>query len=70
MKWFVAGINAGEARTVNLNLSFLNSKSVLVYTDLSDDLNSLGVVESSIPENKTLKIEMRKNGGFAFVVNE
>jgi alpha-glucosidase len=69
-KWFVAGINAGEARTVNLNLSFLNSKSVLVYTDLSDDLNSLGVVESSIPENKTLKIEMRKNGGFAFVVNE
>lgn len=67
-KWFVAGINSADARTVAILLPFANNTEVDVYTDLSDELNNLGIVNKQLSADKPFKIEMKKNGGFAFVV--
>ena len=65
--WYIAGINAGDSRTVQLKLPKTSLKKVNVYTDLSDDLNSLGLVEYSLPE-KSFEITMKRNGGFVFAM--
>ena len=67
--WYFAGINAGESRTVNLKLPKTTSQKVKVYTDLSDDLNSLGIVEYDLSE-KQFEITMKRNGGFAFMMKD
>ena len=69
-KWYVAGINAGDARTVTLPLPFSRTEKVLVYTDLSDGLNDLGVVEKNLIAAKPFEIEMKRNGGFAFILDK
>jgi len=68
-KWFVAGINAGEKRTVELTLPVSEKTPVKVYNDLSNDLNSLFVQDYEISPNQSFKITMQKNGGFAFIIN-
>lgn len=67
--WYIAGINAGESRTVRLRLPKTTAKKVKVYTDLRDDLNSLGTVEYDL-FNSQLEITMKKNGGFAFILKD
>lgn len=69
-KWYVAGINAGDAKTVALTLPISKEVHVKVYTDMLDDLNCLGVVESVILPNQPFQCAMKKNGGFAFIVEE
>jgi alpha-glucosidase len=63
--WYIAGINAGEPRTVTLDLPATASKKVTVYIDTSEDLHSLGVAEYDVTE-KPFEITMKRNGGFAF----
>lgn len=67
--WYIAGINAGEARTVKLDLPKTSSKKVNLYTDENEDLNSLCVSEYDLTGN-TFEITMKKNGGFAFIMKE
>ena len=67
--WYLAGINAGDSRTVILKLPKATSKKVKVYTDLSDNLSSLGVVEYDLSK-KQFEITMKKNGGFAFILKD
>ena len=67
--WYVAGINAGEPRTVTLDLPTATSENVLVYIDTSDNLQSLGVSEYDIAE-KPFEITMKRNGGFAFIMED
>lgn len=67
--WFIAGINAGDARTVILNLPKTTSKKVKVYTDLNDDLNRLCIAEYNLSGNH-FEITMKRNGGFAFMMKD
>ena len=66
--WYVAGINAGEPRTVSLDLPVSINQEVDVYTDIGDGLNSLGVAKTLVSKNKSFEITMQKNGGFAFIL--
>ncbi len=67
--WYVAGINSGDPRSVRLNLPETAARNVTVYTDMSDDVNSLGVSEYDLSA-KPFEITMKRNGGFAFVMTE
>ncbi len=68
-KWFVAGINAGESRTVSLKLPISVNKTVQVYTDVKDNKNELRITELTISPENPIEITMDKNGGFAFILN-
>ena len=65
--WYIAGINSGNSRTVKLSLPKTASKKVMVYTDKSDDLNSLEVSEYDLLGGSFV-ITMMRNGGFAFMM--
>ena len=66
--WYVAGINAGPSKTLELVLPFRYSGNVKLYNDLSDDLNSLRVFDAKIHSDKPMEVMMRKNGGFIFSI--
>lgn len=65
-RWFVAGINAGPARNVSLNLPFVASGPVQVYTDSAREKNKLEVRQVGVESGQALEITMESNGGFAF----
>jgi len=70
-KWYIAGINAAEDRTLTLNLSELDIPSQIVsfFTDSQKDEDSI-VKESLIIEDcKMMDIKMKGNGGFAFIAS-
>jgi len=54
------GINASDARTVSFNLPVLTNKEIDEYTDLGDDLNSLGVVKTLVSGNRSFEITIQK----------
>ncbi len=68
--WFIAGINSGVSRTVSMKLPIKSKAKVQVYNDFSDDLNRLTVTEGYVTPRKPFEINMRKNGGFAFIVRQ
>ncbi|MDB4582047.1 glycoside hydrolase family 97 protein [Draconibacterium sp.] len=66
--WYVAGINAGEARMVSFKLPVSEKVNVKVYTDVKNEHSKLQIIETEISEDKPFEITMDKNGGFAFVI--
>lgn len=68
-EWIIAGINAGESRTVILNLQKLGIVSGIanVYTDgvQSDKI----VVQQKHINAGTIELIMQPNGGFVFCIN-
>ncbi|MHC4648875.1 MAG: glycoside hydrolase family 97 catalytic domain-containing protein, partial [Planctomycetota bacterium] len=63
--WFVAGINAGEARELTVSLEFLKqgAYSVRLYRDGANG-KEMAVEELSIETTEGLRIVMEANGGF------
>lgn len=67
-RWAVAGINAGEARTVEIDLRSMisNEATVSVYTD---DVEGKTIVPQTFNTlKKKLSLPMRPNGGFVFFI--
>lgn len=74
-QWFIGGINGGEAKEFDLDLSFLEDKNYQA-TVMLDGINSdlfaedYRLVKESISQDKKLKINMHKHGGFAIRLEE
>jgi alpha-glucosidase len=68
--WFVAGINAGKAREVALDLSFLPDGSfpATLYQDGKDALNTCETAAIKVSNTEKVNFQMAENGGFAFYV--
>ena len=66
--WYVAAINAGEAKNVDIPLTFLKSGNyqTTLYTDGNHD--SLAIRELRVSSNESLNLKLAENGGFVFVV--
>jgi len=66
--WYIAAINSGEAKNVDVPLTFLKSGNyqTTLYTDGNHD--SLAIRELRISAMETLNLKLAENGGFVFVV--
>ena len=64
--WFVAGINAGKARTLLIDLDFIKPGTypVKLYKDAKTS-SEIAVEQLNVKTSDGLKITMRQNGGFA-----
>lgn len=69
--WFIAGINAGNERTIEIKTDFLKKdQTVKLYCDGNDAFNSCEVKDAVISTSRPLSVTMAKNGGFAIHVSE
>ena len=68
--WYVAGISAKNASEIALNLGFIRDGDfkITLYADGENSMNELKVNELAINNKQPLKIEVAKNGGFAFII--
>lgn len=61
--WYIGGINAEDkAKTVSLDLSFLNKKKVKIITDNPEKIFNQEIM--NINDTSTIDITMESNGGF------
>ena len=67
--WFIAGINNGNARTVNCDLSFLpnRSYSITMYRDNSA-ATAIETAQLAVTSPGTLSVKMGINGGFCTMI--
>ncbi|WP_227378738.1 glycoside hydrolase family 97 catalytic domain-containing protein [Haladaptatus halobius] len=66
-EWFVGSIIAGEGRTVEVPLSFLNDRrryDAEITSDGSDSKSSLELNRTTVSANGTLSVSVPENGGF------
>jgi len=69
--WFIAGINAGDERTVEIETDFLKKdQTVKLYCDGNDDFNNCEVKDVAVSTTKPLTVTMAKKGGFAIYISE
>lgn len=67
--WYVAGINGeAEAKTLNLDLSFIEGSSASLITD-GDTPKSFVQKDLSLTKGEPVKVEMQPNGGVVIIVN-
>jgi len=68
--WYVAGINAGDPRRINVDLSPLKvgNKTVTIFTDRESDNKILVEKPMAISDDSPLELSMGNNGGFAFII--
>jgi alpha-glucosidase len=70
-KWFIAAINAGKARRVNVPLAFIGtgSHSVKIYEDKpGEEMSNLQVLSKEVTSGTTLSVTMIANGGFCTLI--
>jgi alpha-glucosidase len=70
-KWFIAGINAGKERRVDIPLSFIKegSSAIKIYEDKpGEEMTNLNIRNETIAKDKTLSVNMMANGGFCTVI--
>jgi alpha-glucosidase len=71
-RWFVAAMNGPQARTVNVDLTFLGAgthQAVLVR-DKADDPAAVEVETREVVRERPLTIDMRAGGGFVLRVSK
>jgi alpha-glucosidase len=66
--WYIAGINAGPARKVSLNIPIKSEQKIQLYADENEKLNGLKIFEQIISPSNPIEITMQKNGGFVFII--
>ena len=72
-KWFIAGINAGKERTVNIPLNFIGNGtySIDIYEDKpGEEMNNLMIRKETVTSGSTLSAKMMANGGFSTLIEE
>lgn len=70
-KWFIAGINAGKERNVEIPLNFITEgiHPVKIYEDKpGEEMTSLMIRNETIDAGTTLTIKMTANGGFCALI--
>lgn len=66
--WYVAAINAGDAKDIDISLSFLKEGEykTKIYTDGTND--KLDIKNTVINTSDDMKLHIASNGGFVFIV--
>ena len=65
-RWFVAAMNGSQARTVKVDLSFLDAGTYkgLIARDRADDPAAVDIETGDIVRGQALTMAMRPGGGF------
>lgn len=68
--WYIAAINAGEAKAIEIQFDFLKpgSYKTKIYTDNKNDM--LAITDMEIESSKPIKLDIAENGGFVLVVKD
>jgi alpha-glucosidase len=70
-KWFIAGINAGKERKIEVPLNFISKgdHDIKIYEDKSgEEMTSLLIRNETVNPGKTLTVKMMPNGGFSTLI--
>jgi alpha-glucosidase len=70
-KWFIAGINSGKERRVEIPLNFIGdgTYSIKIYEDKpGDEMTNLLIRNETVTRNKALSVNIKANGGFCTVI--
>lgn len=70
-KWFIAGINSGKERKVDIPLKFIGEGShfIKVYEDKpGEEMTNLLIRNETVTKGKPLSVNMMANGGFCTVI--
>jgi alpha-glucosidase len=71
-RWYIAGINAGPERTVNIPLTFIGDgdRAIHIYEDKpGHEMNDIQIRNDSVNNQLTLSVKMAPNGGFCSVTD-
>lgn len=69
--WYLAAINAGEARDVKIPLNFIRNGiyQVKCYEDaVEDPLTHINIVQQKVSNHDTLSVHLAENGGFSTIL--
>jgi alpha-glucosidase len=70
-KWFIAGINAGKERRVEIPLNFISKEDhhIKIYEDKpGEEMTNLLIRNETVSPGKTLIVNMMPNGGFTTLI--
>ena len=70
-KWFIAGINAGKERKIEIQLNFISKgdHDIKIYEDKpGEEMTNLLIRNETVNPEKTLSVTMMVNGGFSTVI--
>ncbi len=70
-KWFIAGINAGKERRMEIPLNFIGkgNHDITIYEDKpGDEMTGLLIRNETVSPDKTLTVNMMPNGGFCTLI--
>jgi len=70
-KWFIAAINSGKERTVDIPLSFIGEGkySIKIYEDKpGEEMTNLQIRNETVTSGTTLSVTMMANGGFCTII--
>jgi alpha-glucosidase len=70
-KWFIAGINSGKERKVDIPLKFIGegSHSIKIYEDKpGEEMTNLLIRYETVTSDKSLFVTMMADGGFSTVI--
>jgi alpha-glucosidase len=70
-KWFIAAINSGKERTVDIPLSFIGEGkySIKIYEDKpGEEMTNLRIRNETVTSGTTLSVTMMANGGFCTII--
>jgi alpha-glucosidase len=70
-KWFIAGINSGKERKIDIPLNFIKEGSwaIKIYEDKpGEEMTNLNIRNETVAKGKALSVNMMANGGFCTVI--
>ncbi len=72
-KWFIAGINSGEKRELDINLGFIKDGKyeIEIFMDkASEEMTDLQIRKETVTKDNTLHIALSANGGFCTLIEQ
>ena len=71
-KWYIAAINSGKGRTVDIPLNFIGKGEykIKIYEDKpGEEMTNLMIRDETISAGTTLSVSMMANGGFCTIID-
>jgi len=71
-KWFIAAINSGKERRIDIPLNFIRdgSYAIKIYEDKpGEEMTNVLIRNETVTSGKTLSVKMMANGGFSTVID-
>jgi len=72
-KWYIAGINSGKERTLDIPLDFIpeGNYSIDIYEDKpGKEMTDLSIRKETVTPRSNLSVRMMANGGFCTVIGQ